>query len=199
MSLLFESIRIDSGQAPLLELHQQRLEKTYQVNFNQACPWKLSRLVPKSTSTTRLKWRFSYGATDYTSAILPYRSQSIRSLRCVEIQEYAYPYKWTDRSFIDQAFQNRGEADDVLFLQNGWLRDTSYCNIALFDGRQWYTPNPPLFPGVERQKQIEQKKLMPKQIHWRDLPNFESFVLMNAMRPMEEQFPHKVAGAFLRY
>lgn len=191
---LFESIRIDSGTAPLLEYHQRRLEAAFMHHFQKKCPWQLKHLVPQSTSTSRMKWRFSYNATDYNSELLPYRTKSIRSLNCIEIGDFNYPLKWTDRTFIDQSYQDKGDADDVLFLQNGWLRDTSYCNIALFDGQNWFTPNPPLFKGVERQKQLEHNKLIAKQIHWREIPNFESFVLINSLRPFEEQRPQKITN-----
>lgn len=195
---LFESIRIDGGKAPLLEWHQKRLMHSYQTAFGKECPWQLKRIQPTSASTGRTKWRFLYNEQAYQNEIIPYRTSSLRRLKCVEIQEYQYPHKWTDRAFIETAYQNKGSADDVLFLQNGWLRDTSYCNIALFSGHQWITPKPPLFPGVERERQIQKGNFVPRQIHWRELPNFESFVLINALRPFEEQHPQKIVGNIIR-
>ena len=68
--------------------------------------------------------------------------------------------------------------------KKGYITDTTYCNIILFDGVQWVTPAQPLFEGVQRQFLLDQKTIAPQQIHTSELCKFQSFMLVNAMNPM---------------
>ena len=82
---------------------------------------------------------------------------------------------------MNAAFASRGDCDDVLLLKNGYLTDTSFANIALFDGVNWYTPRIPLIYGVNRTQLIEHGILIEKDITSCDLVNFIRVSLFNAM------------------
>jgi 4-amino-4-deoxychorismate lyase len=75
----------------------------------------------------------------------------------------------------------KGECDDVLLVKNGLLTDTSYCNIALFDGVNWVTPLTPLIQGVTRAQLLEDGKLIAKDIKLEELMNFQKIALFNAL------------------
>jgi len=72
--------------------------------------------------------------------------------------------------------------------RKGYITDTSYCNIILFDGVQWVTPAQPLFEGVQRQFLLDQKTIVSQQIHTSELYNFQSFMLVNVMRIFDKRF-----------
>ncbi len=72
-------------------------------------------------------------------------------------------------------------ADDVLIVKNGLLTDTSYANIAFFDGVQWLTPATPLLAGTRRQQLLEQGVITEATLHPSDLKQFKFAKLMNAM------------------
>lgn len=181
---LFETIRVDWGLAHLLSYHQERLERSYQQFFKKSCPWELASILPQLPATGLFKLRFLYNDHSYSFEIVPYKSKTINSLKLIEIDDYQYDLKFTDRSFIDQTFALRGDCDDVLMTKNGYLTDTSYCNILLFDGIEWVTPEKPLFKGVQRQYLLDQKIVASRSIHTHDLNQYQECQLVNALNPM---------------
>lgn len=180
---LFESIRVDGGQTHLLHYHQARIERSYRQLFQKKCSWKLESMLPDLPITGLHKLRFLYNDRAFTFELVPYNARKIETLKCVEINTYNYDLKLTDRSGIDQAFALRGDCDDVLMTKNGLLTDTSYCNILLFDGTDWITPEKPLFKGVQREYLLDQKMVRVDSIHKRDLHLYIRFQLINALNP----------------
>ncbi len=116
---------------------------------------------------------------------MPYVPKKIKTLQLIEIGQYTYPHKWTDRSVINAAFAQRGNCDDVLMTKNGLLTDASYANIVLFDGSNWLTPAIPLFEGVQRSYLLDQKKIQTATIATTDLSHYQSFQLINALNPFD--------------
>ncbi len=185
---LFESIRVEDGKVHLLEYHQARLEQSFLKLFNRKCSWNLKNILPDIPKTGLHKLRFLYNENSFSFETEPYRNQEIKSLKFIEIEDYTYDLKFTDRSFLSKVFAQRENCDDVLMTRKGYLTDTSYCNVILFDGERWLTPEKPLFDGVQRQFLMDQKKISPQQIHASELHNFQSFILVNAMRGFDKRF-----------
>ena len=181
---LFESIRVERGQLHLLHYHQDRMAHAYNQLYRKKCPWKLEAMLPNLPRTGLHKLRFLYNDQNFSYEIASYQTQTITSLKLLEIGDYRYDSKFTNRSFLNEAFAFRGSCDDVLMTRKGYITDTTYCNIILFDGVQWVTPAQPLFEGVQRQFLLDQKTIAPQQIHTSELYNFKSFMLVNAMNPM---------------
>ena len=184
---LVESIRAENGQFFLLNYHQDRLERSFLGVFKRSCPWQLKDLLPAAPNQGLFKLRFLYNASAYSVEVLPYVPKEVKTLKLVEIGEYTYPHKWTDRIVINAAFAQRGSCDDVLMTKNGLLTDTSYCNILLFDGSNWVTPLQPLFNGVQRSYLLDHKKIQTTTIATTDLSNYQSFQLINAMNPFDPE------------
>ena len=178
---------MEGGQAYLLHYHQARIEHSYRQLFQKECPWKLISLLPELPTIGLHKLRFLYNKRTFSFEIVPYEARKIQSLKCVEINTYNYDLKFTDRSGIDQAFALREDCYDVLMTTNGFLTDTSYCNILLFDGTDWITPENPLFKGVQRECLLDEKIIKVGEIHERDLNNYEFFMLVNAMLVFKEK------------
>ncbi|MDB4752119.1 aminotransferase class IV [Flavobacteriaceae bacterium] len=191
---LFESIRVEGGNVHLLQYHQKRLERSYLYMFKKKCAWQLNSMIPELPKERSYKLRFLYNKDRFTFELLPYTSRKIECLKLIEIDSYSYDHKFTDRSGLDNAYKLRGDCDDVLLTKNGFLTDTSYCNILLFDGTKWVTPEKPLFEGVQREFLIDQQRVIPMQIHVNDLSDFISFQLINALNPFEENQFEAVGG-----
>ncbi len=191
---LFESIRVEGGQVHLLQYHQARVERSYRQLFQKECNWKLIALVPELPATGVYKLRFLYNDRFFSFELIPYIVRKTETLKLIEIDDYQYDLKFTDRSGIDQALALGGDCDDVLMTKNGLLTDTSYCNILLFDGRDWITPEKPLFEGVQRSYLLDHKKIQKASIRSTDLSNYQSFQLINAMNPFVENRFLSVGG-----
>ena len=184
---LVESIRAEDGHFFLLDYHQDRLEHTFRELYRRLCPWKLKDILLELPSKGLFKIRFLYNDSAYSIEVLPYTSREIKSLKLVDIGEYTYPHKWTNRSEINKAFEKRGNCDDILMVKNGLLTDASYANIVLFDGTDWFTPDIPLFKGVQRAFLLDHKTIQTASISSKDLTNFKGFQLINAMNPMDSK------------
>lgn len=186
--VLLESIRIRNGKASLLPYHQQRVDRSRKALFGKAPTLKLEDVLAgiKLPESGLYKFRLEYAEGVIKHELIPYTPRVITSLRLVEANHVAYDKKYNDRSGIRSCLEKKGHCDDVLMTQKGHLTDTSYANIALFDGRHWYTPAWPLLRGTRREELLDLGVIRPIVIRDRDLDNFQSLRLMNAMLPWEE-------------
>jgi 4-amino-4-deoxychorismate lyase len=191
---LVESIKAENGQFFLLDYHQDRLERTFHAVYKSSCPWQLVAILPQAPSQGLFKVRFLYNATDFSIEVQPYVPKIIKTLKLIEIGDYTYPHKWTDRSAINTAFAQRGNCDDVLMTKNGFLTDASYANIVLFDGTNWVTPEKPLFEGVQRSYLLDHTKIKTASIATTALSNYQSFQLINAINSFVENRFLSVGG-----
>ena len=89
--------------------------------------------------------------------------------------------KYTDRSIIDKNYKLKSLSDDILIIKNGFVTDSSYCNIVFFDGLSWVTPKYPLLKGVQRNFLLKNKIIFKKKIKVSDISKYKSFVLINSM------------------
>ena len=79
-------------------------------------------------------------------------SREIRSLRLVAADdELDYHLKYADRSALARLLQRRDDCDEILIVRDGAITDTSYSNVAFFDGRKYVTPDTFLLNGTRRQ------------------------------------------------
>ncbi|MGB3588105.1 MAG: aminotransferase class IV, partial [Tunicatimonas sp.] len=95
-------------------------------------------------------------------------------------------HKFADRKLINHLFAQRQGCDDILMVKNGLITDTSYSNVALYDGQQWFTPHQPLLPGTARARLLQDGRLQKAKISPSDLAQFKRCSLINAMLPLGE-------------
>lgn len=185
---MLESIRIKNGYADLLPYHQRRVDRSRRALFGKPPALKLEKLLAgvELPSSGLYKLRIEYGVEVLKTELLPYTPHAITSLKLVEAEGFAYGKKFADRSGIRKCLEKKGHCDDILMVQQGHLTDASYANIALFDGRHWYTPAWPMLRGTRREQLLDLGVIRPIVIRARDLDNFGKLRLMNAMLPWEE-------------
>ena len=74
------------------------------------------------------------------------------------------------------------DSADILIVKNNLVSDTSFSNIAFFDGNNWFTPSLPLLKGTKRELLIYNGLLNVIDIKVTDIKkNFKSFCLINSM------------------
>lgn len=110
-----------------------------------------------------------------------YRMRTIKSLKLIEIQHDSMHFKTTDRNFIDLAFAGRGACDDIVMVNRGLITDSSYANVAFFDGQKWVSPRIPLLYGTRRAYLLDQGLIQTAEIVVADLAGFQRIRLFNAM------------------
>ena len=187
-SLLLESIRLEDGGFPLLAYHQERVNRSRMglLGINKPLNLRKDLEILDLPASGMYKLRVLYREGIQTVEWSPYQRRSIESLRALEAGPLAYAHKLADRSVLEACFAQREGCDDVILLNKGYLTDASYANIALFDGRCWWTPAHPLLRGVRRAQLIQAGRLRPAIIRLTDLGHFQAMRLINAMIDLDE-------------
>lgn len=183
MSLFVETIRICDGKAENLSYHEQRMNRTRLDHFGSTDPIALSPLLtPRLHGMSgTFKCRVEYDRQITKTEFLPYESPIIRNLMMVIHDEITYAYKSTDRTLLNQLKQRGEGCSDVLIIRGGLVTDTSFCNVAFFDGHHWITPANPLLKGTKRAQLVDLGMLIERDIPAGMIPEFQLIMLFNAM------------------
>ncbi|SHJ59531.1 4-amino-4-deoxychorismate lyase [Reichenbachiella agariperforans] len=186
MSQFIESINYQGGKPELLDLHQQRVNRTFAHFYPQAHIHDLGKLLPEIPDCNQHKCRVLYDESEVYVEFIVYHRPTIQSLRLVEGDEIDYTYKYVDRSALSTLFEKRGEADDIIIVKDGMLTDSYFANLAFYDGNRWLTPETPLLSGIRRTQLINEKILHPTKISVSDLRRFQKVSLINAMNDLSK-------------
>ena len=192
MYRLLESLAIRNGVIAHVDYHQNRIEKAFSVQFPLHMPWNLSELFKnlELPESGLYKLRFLYGSKNHHIEWASYTPRAVRSLKLTEIGDYTYDHKFLDRDYIQNLFQQRGQADDILMIKNGCVTDTSYANIALLDQHDhWITPDKPLLEGTSRARLITEGVISVKRILVKDLGQYKGIKPFNALMPLDDARP----------
>ena len=110
-----------------------------------------------------------------------YQMRPVHSLQLVYSDDIDYTYKKYRQGSFKPAFCLPWRTDDILIVRRGLLTDTSIANIALFDGKDWFTPKLPLLRGTCRTALIDNGIIKEKDIRPEELSSYSFVRLFNAM------------------
>ena len=185
MSLLFETIKVINKKFLSVSLHNERMNRSRYELFGCKDELNLGELIEIPSDITKdvYKCKVIYSDTIKDVEFRMYAPRKIEQLRLAYCDEIDYSYKYLERTIFDELLRknNCKENDDILIIKNGRVTDTSYSNIALFDGKEWHTPEFPLLKGTKRARLILDKRILEKDILVEQLPHYEKIVLINAM------------------
>ena len=183
MHQFVETIRIEGGKAMNLPLHEARMNATRAHFAPHAAPISLQKWLDDAPiSEERIKARVVYDADGVCETTFQtYKRREIQWLRMVEDNNISYTFKSTDRHELDRLLARRDGCDEVLIVKNGLVTDTSFTNVAFFDGHKWFTPTQPLLNGTMRQWLLLHGQLTEAQITPASLASFQRIMLFNAM------------------
>ncbi len=184
MRACLETLPIRNAQLPDLHDHQARVNKTRQQLAGLIEPLLLIdaiQLPDLLNPVLTYKCRVTYAEQIQKIEFELYHPRHVHTLKIVQADHLDYAHKYADRTAINQLYARRGTADDVLMLRDGLLTDTSYANVALFDGIRWYTPARPMLPGTQRARLLRSGILQTADIRPADLSDFQKIKLINAM------------------
>lgn len=170
-----ETIKTLDRRAYNLTYHQARVDRT----IGEGKLDLYSLIKPEENGLLRA--RVLYDQNDASIEYIPYEKREIKKLKLVFDDTIEYSKKYEDREKINQLFAQREECDDILIVKEGLVTDTSIANIAFFDGDIWLTPKQPLLEGTMRAKLLDEKKIFPTYISYKDISKFQKIALMNAM------------------
>lgn len=183
MCRFIETLRVENHRIYNVQSHDERLNRT--LSRNGIClerPLRLEDYIHPEAYETRTKCHVDYSRQGIERIIYTaYSPRRVRSLCLIDADGLDYHYKYADRNALDALFEKRGTADDILIVQNGLLTDTSIANIALFDGKSWFTPAHPVLEGTKRRFLLEQGTLKERDIAVDEIYTYKRLCTLNAM------------------
>ncbi len=183
MCLFIETMKAVDGIIENIEYHNRRLNATRRHFWHDAEAVDLqSAVCPPPLQPGVLKARIVYGRHGISEVTFtPYAMRNIRSLRLVDGGDITYTYKSTDRTALNRLAEQRGGCDDVLIMRHGLVTDTSFANIAFYDGTRWKTPQQPLLKGTRRAFLLDNGIIAEADIRAEDIGNYRKARIFNAM------------------
>lgn len=188
MCQFIETMCVEQGRIINLDYHLERIKNT-RKHF-----WNTEKTVPTdqlsalaAIQNCRAKLRFTYDKENmHDLSCTPYNTRKIERLKLLESNDIEYRYKSVDRSVLNLLKTQTEPTDEIIIVKQNRLTDTSYTNIALFDGSQWITPSTPLLKGTRRAQLLDAGRLIEREVLATDLKSFQSISLINAMMDLEE-------------
>lgn len=193
---LVETIRFENGQLHLLDLHQERFDRSRLELFGTIEPQSLLSLIaiPDSVDPTKVyKVRVLYSNVVETVEWHEYMMKPIRSFRIVTDNDIDYHLKSSERSRIDSLSQQAHDTDSIIIVKNGMITDSAYANILLREQDRWITPSTPLLKGVMREHLLRSGTITEEPITVDQLSRFSDIKLINAMIPMDRFEPVNIS------
>ena len=138
MCQFIETMCVEQGRIINLDYHLARIMRTRKHFWNVQASIPVNRLLAiAATQTERAKLRFEYdGYNIYNLSCTPYNIKKVETLRLVINDDIEYTYKNTNRCVLNQLKSQADGADEIIIVKRNHITDTSYTNIALFDGTQ---------------------------------------------------------------
>ena len=182
MSLLFESIHIKAGLPQRLEYHQDRVNRSRQEVFGIRDEMNIASHinVPGTFCKGHVKCRMIYGKDIFDIQYETYFEKQPARIKLIE-SDIRYPLKFVDRTAFQTMRDTHPGFDDIIFTRNGYLTDSTYCNLLFLRQGIWYTPATPLLPGTQRAYLLQSGRIKAMPIHVGEVNQFEAVMLINAM------------------
>ena len=183
----FETIRYKNGILENLSYHQARINRTLRaLGGNTSIQLDKIQLVHDFEKDIVYKIKCLYnleGAFHIEKEI--YNKKIINTVSIHQATLEEYQYKYTNRTWLNDALKNAG-TDEIVIVQNNIVKDGNYANLVFFNGTEWHTPLHPLLLGTHRARLIDENKIIEKNITLSDIANYTSLKYVNAMMLWEE-------------
>jgi 4-amino-4-deoxychorismate lyase len=190
MYQLFETIRVEHNDFQNIVYHNNRVNNSRKLIFRSKQLWDLSDIIQIADldHDTIYRCRFLYGRKPEGFEYVPYIPRVVKKLYLVDCGDLDYSFKYSNRSALEQLKINMPdpEISDILLVKHGFITDTSFSNVALFDGNYWYTPSFPLLRGTKREYYIDNKIILKCDITPADLHKYKKVRLINAMLDLDD-------------
>lgn len=181
--MLIESIQVNAGELQRLGHHRERIARSMRAIYDSDRTIDFTPMIKKAATlkSGRHKLRIEYDNSYVRYAITPYRLPKISSLKLVRSSNMRYAFKFSDRNNLNNLYELRDKADDILIINSGMVTDTWFCNVALLREGRWETPYMPLLHGTQRAALLGKEIITEAMITEADLQRYEKIRLFNAM------------------
>lgn len=181
-----EVICVKNGMFQRLEYHLKRMSRTCQAFYGRDIEIGDSLEIPSYATIGLYKCRIVYDNHVRSVEFTEYRTKQVKSVVLAYDDTICYDYKYLDRSSLSRLVEESG-TDDVIIVKEGFLTDSSFCNIVLEDHKGGlFTPKEALLKGTYRQWLLDQNRVGERSIRPQDLSQYKSIYFINAMRSLED-------------
>ncbi len=183
MPRFIETIKLQDGEFYNLKYHQSRLEFTFSRFFSGSTTFNLKQELDEIARPMLglFKCRVVYEEKINKITFQPYTIKPIQSFKLVEANDIEYNFKFENRDQLNDLYNLKGLADDIIIVKNGLVTDSSYANLIFKRGDDWITPESPLLLGTMRQKLIDENKVKCGTVLIEDICRYEKVKLINSM------------------
>jgi 4-amino-4-deoxychorismate lyase len=185
---LFETICLKDGKLENAYYHNKRIAITLKAFYMSSKKYIIedSIKIPNDKMEGIYRCRFLYSDVKFTYEFLPFLPMEVNDVEMVNLNNVEYKHKFTQRKELDGLRQNT-ECDDVLIVKRGLITDTTRANIVFQYKNLWVTPEKPMLKGTQREKLLDEGRIVRMEITESDLHRFKSFKLINALCPFDTQ------------
>ncbi len=174
-NIYFETVKCEDYEIFNLEYHNKRVANTIGLNINLQ-----EYIYPLSEELLRCK--VTYNDFEVLNVeYFPYKKRDITSFKLIFDDEISYSKKYLNRENLDSLFLRKEDCDEIIIIKNGVVTDTSIANIAIFYENKWITSKNCLLNGTTKQRLLDSKFLVEKDISVKMLKKASQIALMNAM------------------
>lgn len=181
MCQFVETICLTDGSIKNLKKHNDRFNRT-----RRAFGWDVADLTEiireqSFPNIGKYKIRVVYGDAIGLIECTPYETPHLARIGVVEFDEIDYRYKSTKRDCFKGLYAAYPGFDDFIIIKQGFITDSTFCNLALLKDDNWYTPETPLLEGVQRTVLLERDVIKKRNIRITDLNSYSHISFFNAL------------------
>ena len=194
MSQFIESIKIEDQEIFLLELHQKRVNATFE-HFGKEGSIDIAKIFKdfEHDEDGLYKLKITYDLNkNYRTQLIPYAISEIDDFQLVENNGYDYSFKFEDRKEFERMI-NKAKASEIIIVKNNHITDTSFSNLLFLKGKEWFTPTTYLLNGVQRTHLLKNKKIKEAEITLQNITEYSHFQLINAMNDFDDMFIYPIS------
>ena len=188
MCRLIETIQVYNGTVLHGEYHLRRIYESRKNLLGCTDTLDLDSVleIPQKFSEGRVKCRVIYDRVIHDATFSYYTPLPVKNLKLVYSDTIEYSYKYENREEINRLRSQRGLCDEILIVKHERITDTSFSNVAFFDGNKWITPANPLLKGTCRQRLLDNNILTEGDITVSDVPSYTHVSLINSMLQLHD-------------
>lgn len=190
MYRFIESIKVEDQKAYLLDLHQKRINATFDHFGNGDSSIDLEKMFKdlQHDEDGLYKWKITYDLDkNVRTQMIPYAIPKTTDFALVVNNDIDYSFKFEDRTSLEK-MKAKSKAQEIMIVQNDHITDTSFSNLLFFKNKEWFTPTTFLLNGVQRQHLLKNKKIKETEITTKNIREFTHFQLINAMNDFDDMF-----------
>ena len=198
-SVFVETIKIENGIIYNFDIHQERMHRTAFFHYGTKPELKIdTSSILSHLQGEKIKCRVLYSSSIISVEFHAYKLKKIRSLQVVEDNSITYRYKSVERNFLNNLFEQRKGADDIIIIKDGNITDTSFSNLVFesLDG-ELFTPKTYLLEGTKREFLLRNGIIKEREIKTDDISLYKKVYLINAMIDIEDNISISVSSIIL--